>query len=114
MVYNTSMAGLQTTSSFSPLALTIVIMVAIIITVIIVSIRFRLFLMGAAVTGATYGIYCLARSIANNKISGDGALFNNWVWATGFVVVSIFVGAALYTIPAVNKFIKGLDNEGKK
>lgn len=106
MVYNTTISGLQTTSSFSPLALTIIIMIAIIVTIFIVSVRFKMFLIGAFVCGISYGIYRLARTIANNKISGDGVIFNNWLWATGFVIVSIVVGAILYTIPAVKKFIK--------
>lgn len=113
MVYNTSMSGLQTMSSFSLLPITIVVMIALIATLLVVFKNFRLFLMGAISTGATYGIYRLAKTIANNKISGDGTIWNNWLWATGFVVVSIIVGALLYTIPSVNKFIKSFDKEEK-
>jgi hypothetical protein len=111
MVYNTSMVGLQTMSSFSPVALTVVVMIAIVLTIFIVSIRFRMFLIGAAATGIGYGIYCLARTIVTSKISGDGTIWNNWVWATIFVIVSIVVGAIMYSIPSVNQWMKGFDDK---
>jgi hypothetical protein len=113
-VLNTTMAGvtsISSTMSVSPIFLIIVVMIAIILTLFMIYKSFRLFISGAIVTGILVGIYKLAGGIVNNHISGDGTQWNLLWISVAFVIVSIMVGAILYTIPSTNQLLKSFDED---